>query len=623
MPDLIVYPDAQGNGRCAVPAFAVGDDRNWTLKFSDGVNFYNPAGVTMSLGYVKGLGNATYASGFQLVDRMNNQHTGSFIISSAVPGTLTWDENPISVNGDFGAWLIKGRVPPSSWIRKVYVKFGGTGITTAPIVRFNGGASSTGKAATATVSVSAGVVTNSFVITNGGIGYSATTPPEVIVTGDGTGATATATVVNGVVSAITLVRAGSGFTSATVTIRDPEATATATVGGTSGVTGATVSNPGMGYTSAPTIAFSGGGGTLAAATAALLNSTWGVSGMTITAAGTLYTLAPAVSFSGGTGSGVAGYAEISPYGVITAVTLTSPGNGRFDAVPRDVTFTGGGGSGATGKTILQSNAFGYYDIVGILMVTGGSGYSSTPTVVIDQGTGSGATGTAIVGTGAVTNLVITNAGSGYGATAPTVTIAGPGGGGVTATATAQLIGSPISPVITIGTAGSGYTSPPTMAFSGGAGSGAAAAALVSLGVTAITMVQTGFAYTSLPSVSLVPDNGAVLIPAGVESHSIPFVQNFNPSPAQGAITATPMTSGRRDTSGNLIYDDALLIIRPRYLLQPTLTLQADGLTWAGVFNPVVTFVNALLAFQSVVVVDVEIFGGGRLLLQTKLPIIKV
>jgi hypothetical protein len=223
-----------------------------------------------------------------------------------------------------------------------------------------------------------------------------------------------------------------------------------------------------------------------------------------------------------------------------------------------------------------------------------------------------------LGTGKITTLTLTNPGTGYGATAPTVVFdAG------AATATAQLIGSPISPVITVGTAGSGYTSPPTMAFSGGSGTGAAATALVSLGVTAITMVQTGFAYSSLPSISLIPDNSAVLIPGGIESHSKPFAQNFNPPTASGAITVTGVTSGRRDASDNLIYDDALLIIRPRYLLQPTLTLQADGLTWAGVFNPVTTFVAALLAFQSSVVVDLEVFGGGNLLLQTKLQIVKV
>jgi uncharacterized protein len=72
------------------------------------------------------------------------------------------------------------------------------------------------------------------------------------------------------VTAITVTTPGSGYTSApTVSLTNgggTGATAVATV--SSGVvTKVTVTNPGTGYTSAPTVVFSGGGGTLAAATA--------------------------------------------------------------------------------------------------------------------------------------------------------------------------------------------------------------------------------------------------------------------------------------------------------------------------------------------------------------------
>lgn len=613
MPSILVYTNLLTPGNCQMPIYTVGDSQNWSLQFNNGSNFYNPAGVSMSIGFVRGLGDLTFGSAFQWVDRMNNQHTGSFAIAAGLPGSLTWDETPIGISGASGAWLLRGRVPPSGTIRKVYVKYGGTGTTTVPAVRFNGGANETGQAATATATVGAGDVTAITVI-NGGRGYSSTNPPEVIITGDGTGAIwKVTTITSGAIVTISKVTAGTGYTTATVTIRDAEATAVAAVGGTSAVTGLTLINQGSGYTTAPAIAITGGGGASATATAALANATWGLSGFTITNAGTLYTAAPTLSLSGGTGSGASGTVQISPYGVILSVTLTNPGNGRYDAVPRSVSFSGGGGSGATGQTILQANSFGYYDIIGIAVLTGGSGYISAPTVVIDQGTGSGATGTAVVGTGAITSITLTSPGSGYGSTAPAVTITAPGGGGVTATATAQLIGSPLSPVITITAGGSGYTSPPSAAFSGGAGMGASAVCLISLGITSVTITQGGYAYTNLPALSILPNNGAVLIPAGIESHSAPFLQNLNPATAQGAITVTPFTNGRRDASGNLIYDDSLLIIRPRYLIQPTLTLQPDGLTWAAVFTPVTTMVQAVLNYRRSFIADVQIFGAGRLL----------
>lgn len=64
-------------------------------------------------------------------------------------------------------------------------------------------------------------------LTNGGTGY--TTAPTVTISGDGTGATATATIVGGVVAAITITTRGSGYTGApTVTISGDGTGATAT-----------------------------------------------------------------------------------------------------------------------------------------------------------------------------------------------------------------------------------------------------------------------------------------------------------------------------------------------------------------------------------------------------------
>ena len=70
------------------------------------------------------------------------------------------------------------------------------------------------------------------------------------------------------------------------------------------ITGVTVTAGGSGYTSAPTVVFTGGSGTGAAATA-VVSSTGVVTGITLTSAGSGYLTAPVISFSGGGGTGLA------------------------------------------------------------------------------------------------------------------------------------------------------------------------------------------------------------------------------------------------------------------------------------------------------------------------------
>jgi len=68
------------------------------------------------------------------------------------------------------------------------------------------------------------------------------------------------------------------------------------------VTGVTVMKPGISYTSAPTVTFSGGGGSGAAGTATIANGQ--VTGITITSGGAGYTGIPTVAFSGGGSPGL-------------------------------------------------------------------------------------------------------------------------------------------------------------------------------------------------------------------------------------------------------------------------------------------------------------------------------
>lgn len=75
------------------------------------------------------------------------------------------------------------------------------------------------------------------------------------------------------------------------------------------VTSVTVGTAGSGYTSVPTVGFTGGGGTGVAGVAILDNGT--VTGVLITNNGSGYTSAPTVSFTGGGGTGAAATAVIN------------------------------------------------------------------------------------------------------------------------------------------------------------------------------------------------------------------------------------------------------------------------------------------------------------------------
>ena len=75
-----------------------------------------------------------------------------------------------------------------------------------------------------------------------------------------------------------------------------------------GVISTNISNGGTGYSSAPTVGFSGGGGTGAAATAIVEGGI--VTGITITNPGSGYTSAPTIAFTGGAGSGAVATAVV-------------------------------------------------------------------------------------------------------------------------------------------------------------------------------------------------------------------------------------------------------------------------------------------------------------------------
>ena len=162
-------------------------------------------------------------------------------------------------------------------------------------------------------------------------------------------------------------------------------------------------------TNGPTLGFSGGGGSGAAATV-LVDASGGVSGVLVTAGGNSYTSPPAIAISGA-GSGATATAVLAS--AVGAISVTHAGDTTYTAP--FVTFTGGGGTGAEATAILGTNGL----VQSIRLDDGGSGYTSAPTVTITDdnigptpGNGTGATATATL-TSSVDSVTVTDAGSGY------------------------------------------------------------------------------------------------------------------------------------------------------------------------------------------------------------------
>ena len=154
---------------------------------------------------------------------------------------------------------------------------------------------------------------------------------------------------------------------------------------TSSVRSITLTNGGSGYTTIPTVVFTGANTTIATATANLTPTT--IASITVTAGGTGFTSAPTVVFTGGGGSGATATAAFSG-GAVTTITITNGGSG-YTSVPT-ISFTEGGGSGATATAVLTPTS-----VASLTLGGGGTGYTASPTISFTGGgTGTGATATA-------------------------------------------------------------------------------------------------------------------------------------------------------------------------------------------------------------------------------------
>jgi len=150
--------------------------------------------------------------------------------------------------------------------------------------------------------------------------------------------------------------------------------ANATISATNTITNIILTNQGTNYTSVPTISFTGGGGSGAAATAVMQETSTNneVKSITITNAGSGYTSVPTISFTGGGGSGAAATAERG--GTITnAGTLFE--NVVLSGGSRYVGIEGAGPS----TTIATASSAKYIDTITVDYVSGSPAFETKHT----------------------------------------------------------------------------------------------------------------------------------------------------------------------------------------------------------------------------------------------------
>lgn len=359
-------------------------------------------------------------------------------------------------------------------------------------------------------------------ITDPGSGYE---PGDVVQVafsggGSGTGPILTAQLTATTLGGVTVTAGGSGYTFATVNFSGggggSGGAATATI--VNGVvTAIEITNAGSGYTTAPALMIFGDG---SGATAVALLTPSGVAvglapttvaSVAVDNGGSGYVNGQTFAyFIGGGGSGAAATVTVSS-GAVSSIAMTSYGSG-YTSTPQVLIF--GAGSNAAAHAVLTASG----SLSGVTVVNGGSGFTSVPLLTIEGGGGSGATAVAVLTATSIASVNLTSGGSGY-TSAPSVSFVG--GGGSSAAATAYLDGDAVGYVV-VTNAGTGYTSPIQVTFSGGGGSGAGATVKYApTSIASVEVMSTGQFYTTAPAVLVTPgaNNAAyatvTLMPFGV------------------------------------------------------------------------------------------------------------
>jgi phage tail sheath protein FI len=380
----------------------------------------------------------TITSEDELVRRFGSPNNNNFESFFTAANFLSYSNNILVVRQETTG-MKNAVVTPSGGLNTITVTNAGAGyVSTAP--------------APAVTFFTEGII-QSITVTNVGANYT-TIPTVTISDAEGVGATATASIANGQVIAVTLTSRGYGYVNPTVTISGGNgsgATATANVA-------ATVQEDG-GVSPVATAVLSGGA----------------ITAIAVANAGAGYTATPTVTvISQDGGSGATATAVRSGAPVLT-INLA---NGGSNYVNPAIVFTGGGGTGAQATVTVVAGV-----ITAVNLLSGGTGYTSPPIVAInDSNGGGGQINNVTIGTSSISSIVVNNGGSGY-KTPPTITITG--SNTTPATAGAVTIGPSTITGVTISNAGTGLSAPPYVVIAGAPSGGTnalASATVTPLGV---------------------------------------------------------------------------------------------------------------------------------------------
>jgi|SaaInlV_120m_DNA_3_1039746.scaffolds.fasta_scaffold00199_3 hypothetical protein len=258
-------------------------------------------------------------------------------------------------------------------------------------------------------------------VNNSGSGYEYKYPPRVSVKHpDGSGASVNA-LVNGIKDA-TLLDGGRGYSDTNppiVVVQDPinvdaevpELKAVVTNGSISSLE---ILNSGSGYTFIPRVSFKQPGGAKLGLPTIASGSVTGT--ISVLNGGSGYTTVPEVYTDEPTGDNPVKLSlqAVLTNGVVSSVNILNSGQG-YETPPRIAIID------PTGAQVLQTLVDADGRVISVELLDGGSGYDDVPSVYIvdsEEDGGTGASATANVFNGKITDINITNFGSGYSSSNP-------------------------------------------------------------------------------------------------------------------------------------------------------------------------------------------------------------
>jgi hypothetical protein len=250
------------------------------------------------------------------------------------------------------------------------------------------------------------------------------------------------------------------------------------------------------------------------------------------------------------------------------------------------------------------------------LTSGGSAYTSLPIYTVYGGSGSGVTLTPVLTNGSITDLIITNAGTGY-LPGDIVQVGFSGGGSDTTPILQAVLATGVVQYLTLVSGGSGFpTGTFALGFSGGGGSGAIGTFTTSGGVVQSVLLTGGGAnYTGSPTVSFpISGSGAAITAteSGGAVNSLTIVTG-----GSGYVPGTyPLAfSGGGGTGASATYT-----VNPSGVVAST-TITAGGTGYTS--GPTVTIPTgggavAIAAITPGAIVSVNIIQGGTNLTGTPL-----